>query len=82
MPAGTTTTYRRRMESTMYVSSEMLRTLHEERLEQARQHREAHRASALSRARRREARAERQMSRARQARVEAAGLRRRLEAEL
>jgi hypothetical protein len=66
----------------MYASDHVLRALHEERLEQARQHRDAYRARALNRARRREARAERQMSRARQARVEAAGLRRRLEAEL
>jgi hypothetical protein len=70
------------MESTMYMSSEMLRNLHEEHLEQARERREAHRVSVLNRARRREAWAERQMSRARRARVEAAGLRRRFEAEL
>ena len=66
----------------MYMSTQMLSNLHQERLDQARQAREATRARALSRARRREARAERQMSRARRARVEAAGLRRRLEAEL
>ena len=66
----------------MYVSSQMLSNLYQERLDQAQQAREAYRASALNRARRREARAERQMSRARHARVEAAGLRRRLEAEL
>jgi hypothetical protein len=70
------------MDPTMYVSSEVLRNMQAERLDQARQRREAYRASVLNRARRREARAERQMSRARQARVEAAGLRRRLEAEL
>lgn len=66
----------------MYVSDQALRSLHEERLYEARQYRDAYRVRALSRARRREARAERQMSRARRARVEAAGLRRRLEAEL
>jgi hypothetical protein len=70
------------MDSTMYMSSDLLRNLHQERLDEARQARDVYRANALSRARRREARAERQMSRARRARVEAAGLRRRLEAEL
>jgi hypothetical protein len=66
----------------MDVSSQVLRNLHQERLDQGRQAREAYRVSALNRARRREARAERLMSRARRARIQAAGLRRRLEAEL
>ncbi|HEY3958266.1 MAG TPA: hypothetical protein VGM53_33280 [Streptosporangiaceae bacterium] len=66
----------------MYMSDQVLRSMHQERLDEAQRHREAYRNRALNRAVRREARAERQMSRARQARVEAAGLRRRLEAEL
>jgi hypothetical protein len=66
----------------MYMSDQVLRTMHQERLDEAQRHREAYRRRAFNRAVRREARAERQMSRARQARVEAAGLRRRLEAEL
>ena len=62
----------------MYALADVSRQRNTELLEQAQLHRVARRVQALDRNRRREARAQRQMSRAR---VEASRLRRELEAE-
>lgn len=63
----------------MYVRSEIVNRMHQEKLEQAIEQRNAARVRALHRTQRRMARAERQMSRAW---VEATRLRQELEAEL
>ncbi len=63
----------------MYVRSEVVSRMHQERLEQAVEQRNAARVRALRRTQRRMARAERQMGRAW---VEATRLRQQLEAEL
>lgn len=63
----------------MYVRAEIVSRMHQERLEQAVEQRNAARVRALRRTQRRMARAERQMSRAW---VEATRLRQQLEAEL
>jgi hypothetical protein len=62
----------------MYLLADVSRQRHDELLEQAQLHRVARRVQALNRNRRREARAQRQMSRAR---LESSRLRRELEAE-
>lgn len=63
----------------MYVRAETVNRMHQEKLEQAVEMRNARRVRALNRTQRRMARAERQMSRAW---VEATRLRQQLEAEL
>lgn len=63
----------------MYVRTEIAHQMHQEKLDEATEHRYAWQVSALNRARRRAHRAERRMSRAH---VQATRLRRQLEAEL
>jgi hypothetical protein len=63
----------------MYVRTDVLERMYQEKLGEAQQAGYVQRVSALNRASRREARAERRMSRAR---VQATRLRRQLEAEL
>jgi hypothetical protein len=67
------------MDFTMYVRSDVAHQMHQEKLDEANQHRAAWQVSALDRARRRADRAEQRMSRAH---VQATRLRRQLEAEL
>ena len=63
----------------MYVRTDVVQQMHQEKLDEAAQLRAAWQMSALNRARRRAHRAERRMSRAH---VQATRLRRQLEAEL
>ena len=63
----------------MYVRNAVAQQMHQEKLDEACQHRAAWQVSALNRARRRVNRAERRMGRAH---VQATRLRRQLEAEL
>ncbi|MGH3157328.1 MAG: hypothetical protein ACRDNF_12225 [Streptosporangiaceae bacterium] len=67
------------MDFTMYARTDVLEQMYQEKLGEAQEAAYAWRVSALNRASRREARAERRMSRAR---VQATRLRRQLEAEL
>jgi hypothetical protein len=67
------------MDLTMYMRTDVALQMHQEKLDEATQLRQAWQVSALNRARRRATRAERRMSRAH---VQATRLRRQLEAEL